>query len=351
MKKTKTLLAIGDLKDFDTFRKFYNSRRFFYGSKIAFKHLSYNNLLKDKFPKINTNEVIIFLFFPFYYWDKYIEPKNYKGVYGNKTFYTKFKDFWKIVEKKVKTQYKDKKIQYINHPRFLATDRDKAMTKRMVEKAKVNVPKTYNTRKVKDILNILEKEKKLFIKVKFGSMGKGITYLSKESWKTNFRFRDGKIVSKRSDYGWTFIDVTGKLAFLRELLKKDVIIEDAIEPLIINKKKMDIRFYVYKDKVIRSYARTTSTDNVTTNISQGAKGEKQSFLKMIPRRQMHFAKRSAVKAIKALGLRTGGVDIMPCSDKKTAQFIEINTFPGMPKIRSFNLSRYLIREIIKDFTR
>ena len=68
----KTLLAVGDKKDFDTFKKFYRNRRFFYKSKIGFKSIDYDSLLEDKLPKINTKEVIIFLCFPFNYWDKYI---------------------------------------------------------------------------------------------------------------------------------------------------------------------------------------------------------------------------------------------------------------------------------------
>ena len=83
--KTKTLLAIGDWKDFDTFKKIYKQRKFFHNSNIIFKARSYKCLLEDKLPKIETKEVIIFLCFPFEYWDKYIEPKDYKGVYGNKS--------------------------------------------------------------------------------------------------------------------------------------------------------------------------------------------------------------------------------------------------------------------------
>jgi glutathione synthase/RimK-type ligase-like ATP-grasp enzyme len=62
------------------------------------------------------------------------------------------------------------------------------------------VPKRFNVKGVKDVLRLLDDGYKLFIKVRFGSMGKGITYLEKGRWMTNFRFRKGKIVSKKSDY-------------------------------------------------------------------------------------------------------------------------------------------------------
>ncbi len=134
MKKTKTILAIGDIKDWDTFRKFCKQKRFFHRSKFNFKSMNYFDLLDAKFPKINTEEVIVFPFFPFEYWDKYIEPKNYKGVYGNSKFFTKFTKFWKEVEKKIEKNYSDKKVKYINHPKSLALDRDKELTKELVNK-------------------------------------------------------------------------------------------------------------------------------------------------------------------------------------------------------------------------
>ena len=98
----KTLLAVGDRKDFDTFMKLYKQRRFFYKSKINFKSIDYDSLLKGALPKIRTKDIIVFLCFPFNYWDKYIEPKNYKGVYGNKSFYVKLRNTGSVGDDAVK---------------------------------------------------------------------------------------------------------------------------------------------------------------------------------------------------------------------------------------------------------
>ena len=75
-KKTKTLLVLGDDKDFDTYKKFIKQKRFFYKSMITVKHIDYLSLLKNNLPSIASKEIIIFPCFPFEYWDKYIEPKN-----------------------------------------------------------------------------------------------------------------------------------------------------------------------------------------------------------------------------------------------------------------------------------
>jgi len=349
-KKIKTLLVLGDDKDFDTYCKFIKQIRFFYKSVISVKNIDYFSLLANKFPNITTKEIIVFPCFPFEFWDKYIEPRNYKGVYGHKAFYTKFQKFWRVIEKILKKEYKGKKLYYINDLKKLVLDRDKETVKTTVSKYGISVPKKYSTRKLEDILKLINKGKKLFIKVRFGSMGKGFTYVEKDRWITNFRFKTGKIMSRKSDYGWTFVNYTGKKDFLKELLKQEIIIEEAIDSLLIKNRKFDLRFYVYKNKVLYSYVRTAASDAITTNISQGARGEKAGFVNKLPKNQLQLAKKQAIISIKALGLNFGGVDIMFCSDKKNIRFIEVNTFPGFPKVKRFNLSKYLIKEIISDYS-
>jgi len=343
----KTLLAIGDYKDWDSYLKFYRQKRLFKKHGFIFKGVSYNSLLKKNLPEIKTKKVIVFLFFPFEYWDNNIETKKDKAVYGNKSYYLKFDAFWRKVKKIVKDAYSDKKVYFVNNPTQLALDRDKELTKRILSKAKVSVCRAYLTRDYKKVIGLLDKGKKFFIKVRFGSMGKGISYLEKGKCITNFRFRNKKIISKKSDYGWSFKEVKDKESFLKQLLKQDIIIEEAIDPFVLKKRKFDLRLYVFFEKVIYIYPRSNDYNKITTNISQGAKGEAQRFLKSIPKDILKRSEKEAVKAMKAMKLNFAGVDIMPSADGKV-KVIEVNTFPGFPKMKSYNISRFMINILGKQ---
>jgi glutathione synthase/RimK-type ligase-like ATP-grasp enzyme len=344
----RTLLAVGDEKDFDSYKKFCREKKLFAGTRLIFKSVNWATLLRGRVPGIKTDDVIIFPFFPFAYWDRNIETKSYKGIYGNETFHEKFRQFWARVEKTVERTFAGRNVVYVNHPRMLSWSRDKELAKKLVSKAGVLIPRTFHTRNIDEILRLVKRRCRVFIKVRYGSMGKGITYLEKDRWLTNFRFRNGKITSRRSDYGWTFADVTDKERFLVELLKKDVIVEEAVESALVDGRKCDLRIYVANRRVLYVYGRTNDPDAVTTNISQGGRGEDPSFEKKLSAGQLATAKEQAVRALDALGLRFGGVDMALSWDRRSAIFIEANAFPGFPKVKAYNLSRDIIAELVRE---
>ncbi len=319
-----TILAIGNSSDYESYLKFIKQ------NVVSAK---YGKLLPD----IKGN-VIAILFFPEWYWNNYIETPKYRGIYGNKKFFDKLRNYLEFYQKKLEKKYKN--IKYVVHPSKLYFDRDKEYIKELLIKNKITVPKSYFTRSIKKIKELSQK-KNIFIKVRYGGMGKGITYISKNKILTNFRFKSGRIISRKSDHGWSFKESNDK--FLSELLKNDIIIEDAIEPYLINERKFDLRFYISYGKICYIYPRSNDAENVVTNISQGGKGETQNYLKKIPKHLMKKAEIQAIKAAKAYNVNFTSVDVLLSKDK--AYVIELNVFPGFPRSKLFNLAKRLIKNI------
>ena len=204
---------------------------------------------------------------------------------------------------------------------------------------------SYYTRDYKDILRLVEREnKKLFLKVRYGSMGKGITYMEKSSWKTNFIYEGGRILSPHSNYAWTFIDITGNIEFLKEILTKDIVIEEAVESYIVDDIIFDLRFYVFFDKVLYILPRINKKGEITTSISQGGHGKSTQFLKKFPKNIINKAISIAIKTVKAADIDFAGVDIL-INRNLEIYVVELNAFPGFPKEKRFNLSKRIIQQI------
>jgi glutathione synthase/RimK-type ligase-like ATP-grasp enzyme len=342
-----TVLVLGDDLDWDSYKKFCKQVQKHRSKKLNWVTVTYDLFEKNEFPLIDSDTVIIFLFFPVIFWDKHIEKEGYKGVYGNVEFYHKFVSFWSEIYITLKRVYRDKKVYFINHPLKIAIDRDKELTKTILSENGIRVPLSYYTRNYKDILELVEQEnKKLFLKVRYGSMGKGITYIEKGNWKTNFRFEGGKILSPYSNYGWTFVDITDNVEFLNEISTKDIVIEEAIEPCELNDIRFDLRLYVFSNKVLYIYPRTNKKNAITANISQGGQGRSTQFLKRLPKNVIDKAVQSAIKTVRAMDVNFAGVDVMISKDFKI-YVIELNTFPGFPKAHRFNLSKRIIQHIEK----
>ena len=340
-----TVLVLGDESDWESYNRFCEQLQKDHSKKLNWVTATYALLEKNELPLIESDMLIIYLFFPFTYWDKHVEKEGYKGVYGNVDFYNKFRAFWSEIHRFLRKVYRGKKIHFINHPLKIAIDRDKELTKTILSENKINIPTPYYTRKYKDILKLVDQEnKKLFLKVRYGSMGKGMTYVEKGNWKTNFRFEGGKIVNPRSDHGWTFIDITDNVDFLNELLTKDIVIEEAIDTYKLDDIIFDLRLYVFYDEVLYILPRTNEKGAITANISQGGHGRSTRFLKKFPKNIINKAIKDGARTIKAMDVNFAGVDVMISKDFKI-YVIELNTFPGFPKVSRFNLSKRIIQRI------
>jgi len=341
----KTILVIGDDSDWESFLKFKKKRTFFKKRTIDFKTICYASVEKGRTPDIKSNNILILLFFPLDYWNNEIENNLVKGrVYGDKKCAEMFYKYLDKVKEIIDKKYHDKKIKYVNSFEAVKIDRDKELTKKIIKKTNVPVPRSYYTRKYEDIIRLLNKRKKLYLKVNFGAMGKGITRLEKSRWLTNFIYRKGSIISRKGDYGWKFKDITGNREFLRKLLRKELVVEEAIDPYVIDDKKFDIRYYVIYGKIKHKIIRSASIESVVTNITQGGIKEGEEFLKM-PREYLKAAEGNAVKAAKALDLNLAGIDVI-ISKRGIPYVIEAQSFPGFPESK-YDLSVKLAEEMIK----
>ena len=347
MKKKKrniTILTIGDWADYDSYKKLNKEKRFILKKGFDYRTVDYKSLLKGRIPGIETDKVIVFFFFPFVYWNKYIEHRNYRGIYGNRAFYSKFNSFCGKAAGIVKDYLPDKEVLFINDLLLSGLYRDKKSIARTLSKAGVSIPPLVSIRHIRDIRHLLQNGHRFFIKPRCGSMGKGITFLQLGNWQTNFGFKDNKIISRKADYGWHFRDITDNSAFLRNLLQKNILMEEAIEPLSIKDDKVDFRVYVFFNKVLYIYPRRNGIDAVTTNISQGGHGDPE-LLDIIPDKILSRIKRTAIKTTKALGLKFTGVDIIVDNTLKNVYAVDVNMFPGFPKRKTFNLAQDMVSEL------
>jgi glutathione synthase/RimK-type ligase-like ATP-grasp enzyme len=344
-----SVLVLGDTSDWEAYNRVCRClQNQHHLKKMNWVTCTYDHLEKNKLPLINSNVIIIYLFFPFAYWDKHIEKQGYRNVYGNVDFYSQFRFFWSQIHRILKNKYRGKKIYFINHPLKIANDRDKEFTKTILTENDIKTPTAYHTRDYQNILNLIEeKNKKLFLKVRYGSMGKGITYMEKGYWKSNLKFEDGKIINPCSDYGWTFTDITNNVQFLKVILTKDIVIEEMVESYEIEEDMIfDLRLYIFNDTVLYILPRTNNKDAITTNISQGGIGRTTKFLEEIPKDIINKVIETGVKTMEAMEVNFAGVDIMISKDSRI-YVIELNAFPGFPKENKFNLSKRLI-QLIED---
>lgn len=343
-KRNITILAVGDKSDFDSYAKFHKERVSFLKRGFKYATVSYAKFLKGRAPLIETKKVIIFLFFPYAYWNKNIEYKGYKGFYGGLSFSKKFSRFWNMVNRITKKTMPDKEICFINRPLLCGLYRDKLSVIKKLKRYKIQQPKLYRTFGLKHIYGLINCGHSFFIKPRCGSMGKGITFLSPCNWKTNFIFKNNKIISRISDHGWKMKGVTGNGSFLEKLIKNDVLIQEAVDSLVLEGYKLDLRIYTFFNKIIYVYPRKNRPDKIITNVSQGGQGDPRA-LKLLPNDQTDRAKKIASYVSGVLGLNIAGIDVMLGRSRNEVHVIDVNVFPGFPRSKAFNLTGRIAKEL------
>ena len=89
---------------------------------------------------------------------------------------------------------------------------------------------------------------------------------------------------------------------------------------------------------------------VTTNITQGGKGD-PSLVDKLPRHLLLRAKKLAERSSRALGFNLAGVDVILGRNLRDIYVVDVNTFPGFPKRRTFDLTGSIIKELVRSFNK
>lgn len=348
----KGLLVIGDGRTSGrtldpSFQAFVRHLHKLKKKSLEVRVISYQDVLGHNLPEISSRTLTISLFFPFNYWNKHIEVYKKDGrIYGDEKFGREYTRFFKQIEKTLRKRYQNKKIAFVNPPQYCVLERDKRASKQLFQQHHIPTPKSFAPKKLRELQKLFSQGQPLYIKPRFGSMGKGITYVNKDSLTTNFLFRKGKIISRPYDYKWPFCKIKDKDRnhFLKILLSKDFIWEEAIDPAVIKGKRFDIRVYCLYGKILYYYVRSAPAAMLVTNWSQGGQIEKKKEgSKYITKAKLKKVRSLALKVAKELKLNYAGIDIIFSKNFKNLYVLEANSFPG------FEMGFPLMKHLAKRF--
>jgi len=344
----KTVLVIGDLmmsqdkfepslNRFITYKHRLNSRN------VGVILITYDDLMAGRLPNVSTKRVDVMLFFPYAHWNEEIECFDKDArIYGDLSFGKGFRSYFLKVDRALKRKYKANTLRYVNPPLSCIIDRDKKETHDLLKDAGVNTPAIHSVKSVSDIERIVAGGKSLYIKPRFGAMGKGITYINSKGCFTNFLFKDGKILNRPDDYNWKAakVPISKQKAFLPILIKRGFIFQEAIYTPVVDGRKFDMRIYVIYGNVPYLYAKSTESKNFITNWSQGGRIEKGNFLKRaLGSKNKKRAIAMAIKSARILNLNYAGVDVIFDEASNKLHVLEIQSFPGYE--RGFKLMKFL----------
>jgi len=299
--------------------------------------MTYKDLFQNK--KTIDNSAALILFFPYNFWDEIVENKQ--KLYGVETFGRN------IQKLKTKLCHKLEEIfpnaTYVNRPRLFALERDKKLLKEVLRKNDIPVVPSIP----KDISVIDEELKKgtiIYIKARYGSMGKGITRLSKDKWLTNYKYNGTNIQNHEQDEGWETIEVTNTYSFLEKLLKEDVIVEKGLE---MKNFKFDVRGTFVYGKLREIYGRSAKNPLIT-NLSQGgASFEYEDLEKILGRTNLAQGINIMQKTCNIIGANFIGVDLI-FDNNLNPYILEVNSFPGLGhgiKSKENDIQSKILREL------
>lgn len=290
------------------------------------KFVSYSDLF-DRNNKIASNAKVYFGF-PYEIWDEIVEVKDV--LYGCEGYGDAIRTLASMLEEQLFTRFPN--AQYVNEPSSILVERDKKLAKDIVKQQGLPVAQEI-PKDVEAILTSVYSGEPVYVKARYGSMGKGISYFSEKKWTTNFNYdsKKGTVKNHFNDTDWLEKDITGDIGFLKRILEHEVVVEKAILNPLVNGMKFDYRVHSIfgLTEPDLSYARVTNNSSIT-NISQG--GEYVSFeglKKMVPNQSLDDALKLISDASIAAGFNFSGGDVLFSGKDYLPIFLELNSFPGL----------------------
>lgn len=345
----KSLLILGEHNNPELNLNINRLRRASQESGLQTTVMSYEQLLRGPVKPLKTEDASVMLFFPFTFWDSHCELPDDSEVYGvSKERYLLFANFWSQVSDAIEHHYADHNLSFVVNPKYAAVDRDKILTREMLQLAGLPVTTTIPKDPHRIIAESESPDRGVFIKSRYGSEGKGITYLRNGKWLTNYQFDGQGHVLNPADNNWQFRDFSGNSDFLRNLLDLEVIVEkEVVPPVRADGKKSDVRSYVVMGNTEYLFVRENGFDAVITNFSQGGYVNDDSA-SVLPPSTINAVKNLSVQSANALYSGFIGVDFMFDKDWNHPLVLEAQTFPGYPKIRKCNLARKLVERVLEE---
>ncbi len=343
----KTLLILGEYGTDDLNKNIKRLQKESKKINLPYKTMSYEQLFKNNKKDIFTNNLKAMFFFPFKFWDENCEIPQNTSVYGtSKESYNLFNQFWQDVKGTLEKKFSDKKISYVINPDYAALDRDKIAVNNLLRKKGVSTTNIIQ-KNLKEIIE-LSKEKGIFIKARYGALGKGISYLSPKGWFTNYKVGGKNNIENYPDIGkWEFSNITGNKEFIRKLLDLEVIVEEEVKsPQLNPEKKFDMRVYSLYGNVPHMFIRENAESKIITNFSQGGQVNHR-YYRALSKKTIALASNTALKASKAFNSNFMGIDVIFDKNLENPKVLEVQTFTGFPDIRYCNLTKLLAHEIKK----
>lgn len=344
----RSLLILGDYKDpgHNKYIKWMENVSPRHGFQPVL--VGYDELLKGDIKDLKGETIPVMFFFPFSFWDANCEPPPDIGVYGvSRNSYETFANFWMDVEDKLRNFYRDANLSFVVDPKIAYIDRDKILTHDTLIEARVPTTEMLP----KDLFSIFDRissGENVFIKSRYGSEGKGITYLSRDKWVTNYMIGPGNSVVNPDNEDWVFRDIDGNFDFLRRLLDLEVIVErEIVPPPIKGNKKSDVRAYVFLDSVEYMFVRDNDFEGVITNFSRGG-SINYSAPSVLSSESIDLVDRISVDASRALKSGFMGVDVMFDGSWKKPRVLEAHAFPGYPESQSYALIDRMVQRLANE---